>query len=72
MDSKIQTVFEKISRKCKGKKLVKTAMSAGAAMGLATVPLFMLPTPKDKVTSITTASGKTPALKEMINLPKKR
>lgn len=70
--SKVDTVFEKISRKCKGKKLIKTAMSAGAVMGLVSVPLFMAPKPKNRVTSITTESGKTPKLKEMINLPKKR
>lgn len=70
--NKAEKVFDKIARKCKGKKLIKTAMSAGAAMGLLTVPLFMAPKPKNTVTSITTASGKNPKLKEMINLPRKK
>jgi len=70
MENKLEQLFEKISRKCKGKKLVKTAMSVGGMVGIGTIPLFMAPKPKGKVTSIVNDKGEPISMKKLINLKK--
>lgn len=70
MVNKVEQLFEKISRKCKGKKLVKTAMSVGGMIGIGTMPLFFAPKPKGKVTSIVNDNGEPISMKKLINLKK--